>query len=62
MPYSDTLTGLDIGSTSIRLVVGQRAPGGTLQVVTAVSVPAEGVNRGVITSLEDATASISACP
>lgn len=60
MTNSETITGLDIGSDSIRLVVGQRAPGGALQVVTAVSVPAEGVNRGVITSLEDATASISA--
>jgi cell division protein FtsA len=57
----DILTGLDIGSTAVRLVVAERAPGGTpLQILAAVSVPAEGVHRGVITSLEDATASISA--
>ena len=60
MARPDALAGLDIGSTAIRLVVGQRTGGSTLQIVAAVSVPAEGVNRGVITSLEDATTSISA--
>jgi cell division protein FtsA len=59
MPRSDVIAGLDIGSTSIRLVVGQRIAGQPIQVVAAVSVPAEGVNRGVVTSLEDATASLT---
>lgn len=60
MPQPEIFAGLDIGSTSIRLVVGQRINDQALQLVAAVSVPAEGVNRGVITSLEDATSSISA--
>ncbi|KKU48113.1 cell division protein FtsA [Candidatus Uhrbacteria bacterium RIFCSPLOWO2_12_FULL_46_10] len=60
MSRQQVLSGLDIGSTAVRLVVAERMPGGAIQVVAAVSVPAEGVNRGVITSLEDATASISA--
>lgn len=60
MPRHEIFAGLDIGSTFVRLVVGERIPGGSLQAVAAVSVPAEGINRGVITSLEDATASISA--
>lgn len=60
MARQEIIAGLDIGSTAIRLVVGERAANGSLQVLASVSVPAEGVNRGIITSLEDATASISA--
>lgn len=60
MPKPEIIAGLDIGSTTVRLVVGQRNGDGPLQIVTAVAVPAEGVNRGVITSLDDATASLSA--
>jgi len=60
MAQQEIITGLDIGSTSIRLVVGQRVAGGTIQILAAVSVPSEGVNRGIITSLDDATSSLSA--
>lgn len=60
MARQEIIAGLDIGSTAIRLVVGERAANGSLQVLASVSVPAEGVNRGIITSLEDATTSISA--
>jgi len=58
------IAGLDIGSTNIRLVVGQRGAretGEQLQIIGAVSVPAEGINRGVVNSIEDATSAISAC-
>ena len=55
---------MDIGSTAVRLVVGQRVnqgEGGKLQIIGAVAVPAEGINRGMVNSIEDATSSISAC-
>ncbi|OIO52651.1 MAG: cell division protein FtsA [Parcubacteria group bacterium CG1_02_44_65] len=58
------IAGLDIGSTAIRLVVGQkdlRDSGEQLQILGAVTVPAEGINRGVVNSIEDATSAISAC-
>jgi cell division protein FtsA len=58
------LAGLDIGSTEIRLVIGQLVPmeqGEKLQIVGAVSVPAEGISKGAINSIEDATSAISAC-
>jgi len=58
------IAGLDIGSTAVRLVVGQRVnqgEGGKLQIIGAVAVPAEGINRGMVNSIEDATSSISAC-
>lgn len=58
------LAGLDIGSTEIRLVIGQLVQvenGEKLQIVGAVSAPAEGISKGTINSIEDATSSISAC-
>jgi len=61
---NDIIAGLDIGSTEIRLVIGQREQtenGGALKVIGAVSVPAEGINKGAVKSIEDVTSSISAC-
>lgn len=60
----EIIASLDIGSTSIRMVIGQRVNDGDgekLQVIGAVSVPANGINKGTVTSIEDATSSISAC-
>ncbi len=57
------IAGLDIGSLETRLVIGQRVEtdaGGKLQIIGAVSVPSEGVNKGIINSIEDTTACISA--
>ncbi|MCG2700637.1 MAG: cell division protein FtsA, partial [Candidatus Falkowbacteria bacterium] len=58
------IAGLDIGSTAIRLVVGQRVASGTgekLQIIGAIDAPAQGINRGVVNSIEDATSAISGC-
>lgn len=58
------LAGLDIGSTEIRLVIGQLVSmeqGERLQIVGAVAVPSEGISKGAINSIEDATSAISAC-
>ncbi|MEI6378892.1 MAG: cell division protein FtsA [Candidatus Falkowbacteria bacterium] len=58
------IAGLDIGSTDIRLVIGNEVPtesGDKLEIFGAVSVPAAGISRGVINSIEDATSAISAC-
>jgi cell division protein FtsA len=57
------IAGLDIGSAEIRLIVGQRIAtdsGFKLQVIGAVGIPSEGVSKGIINSIEDTTASISA--
>ncbi len=56
------IAGLDIGSTSIRLVVAQKILGPTgeeLQIIGAVSGPTSGVSRGVVNSIEETTSSIS---
>ena len=58
------IAGLDIGSTEIRLVVGQHkniGEGDELQIIGAVKVPSEGINKGAVKSIEDVTSSISAC-
>ncbi len=60
----DIIAGLDIGSTEVRLVVGQRVDsesGNKVQIIGAVSVPSEGINKGSVNSIEDVTSSISAC-
>jgi len=58
------IAGLDIGSANIRLVIGQKnigPDGRSFQIIGAVSVPTEGISRGIVNSIEDATSSISAC-
>lgn len=63
MPNEPFIVGLDIGSSAIRLAVGQRvATSGEpeLQIVGASEVPATGISKGVIASIEDATSAVSA--
>lgn len=60
----NVVAGLDIGSTAIRMVVGQKVISENkedLQIIGALEVPAEGINRGTVNSIENATSSISAC-
>ncbi|MBI2459060.1 MAG: cell division protein FtsA [Parcubacteria group bacterium] len=60
----NVIAGLDIGSTAIRLVAGKKMAGESgeqLHILGAVSVPAQGISRGVVNSIEDATSAISAC-
>ncbi len=57
---SETITGLDLGSNAIRVVVGQRDEAGVPRIIAAVEVPSEGISRGSIMSVEDATSGIAA--
>lgn len=60
MGQNDIISGIDIGSTTIRVVVGQKnREDGRLNIIGAAENPAEGVNKGLITSIEDAVSSIS---
>ncbi|MFA5070737.1 MAG: cell division protein FtsA [Patescibacteria group bacterium] len=62
MAREEIITGLDIGSSTIRVVVGQKNPNDEkLHVIGAAETPAEGVSKGVVTSIEEAVSSISAC-
>lgn len=58
------IVGLDVGSTAVRLAVGQLTPTedrSELHIIGAAEVPSEGVHRGVVSSIEDVVSSISAC-
>lgn len=59
------LAGIDLGSSAIRLAVGQVVVGQdkqeTINLIGAVEVPSSGISKGSVMSLDDATASISAC-
>ena len=56
----DLICGLDVGSRSIRMVAGELVDGPhAIRIIGAAEVPAEGVRRGAITSMEDAVASIA---
>lgn len=60
MARDDILTGIDIGSTTIRVVMAQRAPtGGGVQIVGAAEGAAEGISKGVVVGIEDAVSAIS---
>ncbi len=63
MSQEEIIVGLDIGSTSVKIAVGQRTIGEEkqqkLHIIGAIEEAAEGINRGVITSIEDAVESVS---
>lgn len=61
---SDIIGGLDVGSTAVRIAIGQLVPVGErteLHIIGAAEAPSEGVHRGVVTSIDDTVSSISAC-
>lgn len=64
MSREDIITGIDIGSTSVRVVCGQiktvRDHQEVVQIIGAAEAESEGVSKGGITSIEDAVASMSA--
>jgi len=60
---SELITGIDIGSTAIRVAVGQYVTDGKgegeLRIIGAVEVASTGVSKGVINSIEEAISSVS---
>jgi len=60
---TELITGIDIGSTSIRIAVGQLSlhSGGreNLRIIGAVEVPSTGIYRGAVSSIEEAISSVS---
>ena len=56
------ITGLDVGSTAIRVAVGQVLPSEAadrVHLIAAVTVPSQGISRGAVVSVEEAVTSIS---
>lgn len=66
MNRGDIITGLDVGSTTVRLIVGQLVDDGSgeatnLHIIGVAEAPAQGINKGVVTSIEDAVSSLTSC-
>ena len=62
MAREHIIASIDIGSTMVRMVIGQiTREDQALQIIGAVEVEAEGINKGVITNLDDATSTLSHC-
>ncbi len=63
MARDEIITGLDIGSSSIRVVsakIKESKDGGpSVHIIGAAETPAEGISKGAIISIEDAVSSIS---
>lgn len=61
--HTELIAGLDIGSSAVRIAVGQltssKESRSNLQIIGAVSVAAEGVQKGQITSIEDTVSCVS---
>jgi cell division protein FtsA len=57
----EIIIGLDVGSYAIRAAVGQRDRSGELRIIGVAENPSEGINKGIITSFEDAVSSVSSC-
>jgi cell division protein FtsA len=53
------ITGLDVGSTAVRVAVAHSGTSEQLQVIGLAEVPSEGIHRGVVTSIDDAVTAIS---
>lgn len=66
MSRSDIIAGLDVGSTVIRLVVGQLIDDGSgelgsLHIIGVAETPSQGISKGVVTSIEDAVTCVTNC-
>lgn len=57
------ITGLDIGSTGIRIAIGQSTPderlGADIQIIGTTEVASAGIQKGAITSIEEAVSSVA---
>ncbi|MFA6908563.1 MAG: cell division protein FtsA [Patescibacteria group bacterium] len=60
MAREEIITGLDIGSSMVRVAMGQLDVNGRgIQILGVAEAPADGLNKGSVTSIEDAVSSVS---
>jgi len=59
----EIFAGLDIGSHAVRIAVGKKVPSADdkdqIHIIGAVEVPSQGVNKGMISDIENAVSSVS---
>jgi len=59
MRQAEIVTGLDIGSSNIRIVVLQQQDAGNWQIIGATERASEGMAKGMVTNIEDLVSAIS---
>ena len=59
MARRDILVGMDIGSSNIRVIVGEVATDGAINIIGVGTSPSEGIKKGIIIDLEQTVESIS---
>jgi len=60
MLKDNLITGLDIGSSAVRIVVGEKTKGDNkIKIIGAVEGPSQGIAKGSVVSAEDAISAIS---
>ncbi|MDP3964172.1 MAG: cell division protein FtsA [bacterium] len=60
MARDEIITGLDLGSHTVRIVIGQKVEAdNSVQILGVAEQASEGISKGVITSIEDTVSSVS---
>jgi len=60
MSSKEIIAGIDLGSKSIKIAVGQEVAG-ELNIIGLAEEPSEGISKGMIISIEDTISSLSSC-
>src|SRR3989338_7212081 len=61
MARDTIIAGIDIGSTAIRIAVGQKLAENRLHIIGVAEASSDGVAKGVVTSIDDAVSVLSQC-
>lgn len=59
MPRSEFIAGLDIGTTKVCAIIGEKNPDGEVEVIGFGEHPSRGLRQGIVTNVEDTVQSIS---
>ena len=59
MKRSNLVTAIDIGTTKIVVIVGEKSENGDLKILGTGETPSTGVNRGVVLNIEETVAAIN---
>jgi cell division protein FtsA len=59
MPKSEIVTGLDIGTTKVCAIIGEKNNDGEVEVIGVGETESEGLRQGVVTNVENTVGSIS---
>ncbi|MBI4091074.1 MAG: cell division protein FtsA [Candidatus Komeilibacteria bacterium] len=59
MKHIETIAGIDIGSSAVRVVVGHHQDNGQMQLIGVGDTPSRGVAKGSIADLEEVVSSVS---